>query len=188
MRKTLTIVLAATWGVFLLAACAAAAEPTTETAAEEPAAAMELAAPVPFEFGTLPGGGAGEVARYPLSDLVQYRALDSYAQPAFMDALVADGSLPPVEERLPPEPQVVPTAGMSDGQGIYGGVWRDFSAVQTEGWNLCAGQTQGWFGINYIYSEALVDSAPVFMRSDDFVPLPNLARSWDGNGAKTAPS
>lgn len=185
-RNALTVFLSLLLPILLLAACAGGAEPAAEEpmAEEQPAMAeeempMELAAPVPYEFGSLPGGGSGEVARYPLSDLVQYRALDSYSQPAFMDALVADGTLPPVEDRLPPEPMVIPTAGMSDGQGVYGGVWRDFSAVQTEGWNLCAGQTQGWFGINYIYSEALVDAAPVFMRSDDFAPLPNLAKSWE---------
>ena len=193
MRRLLTLAALLLACLLVLAACGrtadteeAPAEPepaAAEPAAEEPAAeedmAMELAAPIPYEFGTLPGGGSGEVARYPLSDLVQYRALDEYHQPAYMDAFVADGTLPPVEERLPPEPMVIPTAGMSDGQGVYGGVWRDFSAVQTEGWNLCARETQGWFGINYIYSEALVDSAPVFMRSDDFAPFPNLAKSWE---------
>ena len=181
MRRLLTLAALLLACLLVLVACGRTAD--TEEAPAAPAAeedmAMELAAPIPYEFGTLPGGGSGEVARYPLSDLVQYRALDEYHQPAFMDAFVADGTLPPVEERLPPEPMVIPSAGMSDGQGVYGGVWRDFSAVQTEGWNLCARETQGWFGINYIYSEALVDSAPVFMRADDFAPFPNLAKSWE---------
>ena len=132
MRRLLRLAALLLACLLVLAACGrtadteeAPAEPepaAAEPAAEEPAAeedmAMELAAPIPYEFGTLPGGGSGEVARYPLSDLVQYRALDEYHQPAFMDALVADGTLPPVEERLPPEPMVIPTAGMSDGQGV----------------------------------------------------------------------
>jgi len=156
-----------------------AAEETTaeETAAGETAEG-ELAAPIAFTAGEAPGEG-GEIATYPLEDLVRYEALDSYQEPEWVSELVAAGDLPPVEERLPAEPQVIPTAGMSDGIGVYGGVWRDFSAVPTEGWNLCAGQTQGWFGINYIYSEALVDSAPTFMRSDAVEPLPNLAKSWE---------
>jgi peptide/nickel transport system substrate-binding protein len=96
-----------------------------------------------------------------------------------MDALVASGDLPPVEERLPNEPQVFLASGMSTGLGEYGGVWRDFSACPTEGWNLGAGQTQGWFGINIIYQEALVKTGPIWMRSDNVEPFPNLAKSWE---------
>ena len=163
-------------------AAPAAEEAATEEGAGEEAAAdgeMALAAPIPFEVGEAPGGGGGEIATYPLEDLVRYEALDSYSQPEWMDAFVEDGTLPPVEERLPLEPQVIPTSGMSEGVGEYGGIWRDFSAVPTEGWNFCAGQTQGWFGINYIFLEALVESAPTFMRNDAVEPLPNLAKSWE---------
>ena len=70
-------------------------------------------------------------------------------------------------------------SGMSVGPGVYGGVWRDFSAVPTAGWNLCARQTQGWFGINYIYGESLVKSGPMFLRKDNLEPLPNLATDWE---------
>ncbi len=79
------------------------------------------------------------------------------------------------------EPQVFLASGMSSGLGEYGGVWRDFSACPTEGWNLGAGQTQGWFGINIIYVEGLLKSGPIFMRNDAIEPFPNLAKSWEWN-------
>jgi peptide/nickel transport system substrate-binding protein len=173
----------------VLSACGPAAQaPAAEEApaageaaapAAEAPAAVELQGPIPYPEAPIPPGGGGDIVRFPLDQILTYKALDSYSQPEWMDKFVEDGTLPPVEERLPKEPQVLLTSAMSDGIGVYGGVWRDFSAVQTEGWNLCAGQTQGWFGINYIYSESLVKSGPIFMRSDAVEPLPNLAKSWE---------
>ncbi|MCJ7550987.1 MAG: ABC transporter substrate-binding protein, partial [Anaerolineae bacterium] len=79
--------------------------------------------------------------------------------------------------------QVLLASGMEDGIGVYGGVWRDFSACPTEGWNLGAGQTQGWFGVNQIYEEALLSSGPIWRR-DQVEPFPNLAKSfeWSDDG------
>jgi peptide/nickel transport system substrate-binding protein len=72
--------------------------------------------------------------------------------------LVEAGELPPVAERLPKEPRVLKSAGMVDGMGVYGGVWRDTFAVPTVSWNWgVAGQTQGYFGINEMVQEPLVD-------------------------------
>ncbi|MEM7738343.1 MAG: ABC transporter substrate-binding protein, partial [Deinococcota bacterium] len=96
------------------------------------------------------------VRQFAIEELVDFRALDSYNQPDWMDVLVENGTLPPVEERLPDVPYVYLEGGMSNGIGEYGGVWRGFSAVPTEGWNLCSNLTQGWFGINAIYGEQLV--------------------------------
>jgi peptide/nickel transport system substrate-binding protein len=142
-----------------------------------PVAAQDIAEPVPYPPG-VPIGDSAEAKRFSLDEILTYKALDSYSQPAWMDQLVADGVIPPVEERLPKEPQVLLTSAMSDGLGEYGGVWRDFSGSNREGWNWCAGQTQGWYGINYIYAEGLVKSGPTFMRNDAVEPFPNLAKSW----------
>jgi peptide/nickel transport system substrate-binding protein len=139
---------------------------------------IEVAGAIPYPEGVPLGTGA-EAKKFPLEEMIVYKALDSYSQPEWMDALVADGTIPPVEERLPDEPQVFLASGMSTGLGEYGGVWRDFSACPTEGWNLGAGQTQGWFGINIIYQEALVKTGPIWMRSDNVEPFPNLAKSWE---------
>ena len=103
----------------------------------------EVADPVPYPEGVQLGDNP--IVRFPLSELLTYQALDSYSEPAWVAALVEAGELPPVEERLPENPQVILESGMSNGLGVYGGQWRDFSAVPTEGWNLCARQTQGWF-------------------------------------------
>jgi peptide/nickel transport system substrate-binding protein len=138
---------------------------------------VEVTGAIPYPEG-VPLGTGPEAVRYSVDQVLTYKALDSYSQPAWMDALVAAGTLPPVEERLPDEPQVMLTSGMSTGVGQYGGVWRDFSACPTEGWNNGAGQTQGWFGINIIYEEALLITGPLF-RSDKVEPWPNLAKSWE---------
>ena len=136
----------------------------------------EVADPVPYPEGVQLGDNP--IVRFNLDEMLVYKALDSYSEPAYVTAMVEAGELPPVEERLPDNPQVILNSGMSVGPGVYGGVWRDFSAVPTEGWNLCARQTQGWFGINYIYGESLVKSGPMFLRKDNLEPLPNLATDW----------
>ena len=139
---------------------------------------VEVQGPIPYPEGVPMAGGRAPV-KYDLDEIITYKALPEYHQPEWMDALVANGTLPPVEERLPKEPQVFLESGMSDEPGVYGGLWRDFCACPTEGWNLGAGQTQGWFGINYIFQESLVKSGPMFMRGDKSEPLPNLAKSWE---------
>jgi peptide/nickel transport system substrate-binding protein len=144
---------------------------------------VEVVGAIPYPAGVPMAGATGEAKRFPVDQVFVYKALDAYSQPDWMDALVANGTLPPVEERLPNEPQVMLASGMSAGIGQYGGVWRDFSACPTEGWNLGAGQTQGWFGINIIYEEALLLTGPLF-RSDKVEPWPNLAKSfeWSDDG------
>jgi len=144
---------------------------------------VEVVGAIPYPDGVPMAGAAGEATRFPLDEVFVYEALDEYNQVDWMDALVANGTLPPVEERLPNEPQVMLASGMSNGIGQYGGMWRDFSACPTEGWNLGAGQTQGWFGINIIYEEALLLTGPLF-RSEKVEPWPNLAKSfeWSDDG------
>jgi peptide/nickel transport system substrate-binding protein len=140
------------------------------------AGAGDLAGPVPYPAPT--EGLVQQPRTFPLEQILEHKALKSYSQPAWLDPRVAAGKLPPVEQRLPEEPQVMRTAAMSDGPGEYGGVWRDVYASPTEGWNWGAGQSQGYFGLNAIVQESLVRSAPIYRRADRPEPLPNLARSW----------
>jgi len=145
---------------------------------------IDVQGAIPYPEGVpMAGSSGGGGERLPLDQILTYKALPEYDQPEWMDALVANGTLPPVEERLPKEPQVMMASGLEDGIGEYGGVWRDFSACPTEGWNLGAGQTQGWFGINIIYEEGLLVSGPIWRR-DKVEPLPNLAKSfeWSDDG------
>jgi peptide/nickel transport system substrate-binding protein len=122
-----------------------------------------------------------EVQRQPISEILTYKALPEYHQPEWMDALVASGALPPVEERLPEEPQVLLKSGMVDGIGVYGDSWRDFSACPTAGWNNAAGVTSGWFGIESMSfnHSALVKTGPLYRVDQDIEPLPNIAMSWE---------
>lgn len=123
--------------------------------------------------------GARETEKLPLDQILTYKALDSYSEPEWISELVAAGELPPVEERLPKEPRVILASGMSDGIGVYGGVWRDFSACPTEGYNRGAGQSAGWFGIEAAIFASLLKSGPIYRRSDAIEPLPYVAKSWE---------
>lgn len=120
-------------------------------------------------------------------DLWTYKALPEYHQAPFLDALVESGALPPVAERLPAEPLVMKTGAMSDGIGEYGGVFRHVIGGRPEGWNLVAGQHQGWGGINLATQECLVRQGPRWQvkPEDQTGPLPNLARAWEWNDDKT---
>jgi len=113
-----------------------------------------------------------------LDDIVGYGALPSYTEAPELAALVEQGLLPPVEERLPVEPRIVKRGQMVDGTGVHGGVWRDTFAVPTESWNWGAGQTQGWFGVNEMVQAWLVDLFPMWMMEEP-EPVPHLAKSWE---------
>ena len=113
-------------------------------------------------------------------EVFTYRALDSYAEPAFMTAFVEAGLLPPVAERLPPEPLVFSAANMPDGIGVYGDVMRHVIGGRPEGWNFWVGQSYGWGGIDIGLVECLTRTGPLFMiNPEDLEPMPNLARSWE---------
>jgi len=117
----------------------------------------------------------------PIDQIVTYKALPEYHEPAWMTELVEAGELPPVAERLPKEPQVVLMSGMVDGIGVYGDSWRDFSACPTAGWNNGAGVSAGWFGIESMYHSdgALMQTGPLFRADQDIIPFPQLAKSWE---------
>jgi peptide/nickel transport system substrate-binding protein len=160
----------------------AAEEPAAEEpAAEEPAMMYTIKDPVPYPDPNELDLGGGEAIRLPIDQIFTYKALPEYNQPEWMDALVADGTLPPVEERLPKEPQVVLTSGMPDGIGVYGDVWRGFSACPTAGYNNMAGVSMGWFGIESYTTRynALVETGPLYRVDQDIEPLPGLAKSWE---------
>ena len=55
---------------------------------------------------------------------------------------------------------------MKDGIGVYGDLWRGFSACPTAGYNDMAGTTMGWFGIESYTSRygALVKTGPLYPR------------------------
>ncbi len=131
----------------------------------------------------LQSGFAQEAARslrgsLQLDDIVGYEALPSYTEAPELAALVEQGLLPPVEERLPVEPRIIKRGQMVDGTGVHGGVWRDTFAVPTESWNWGAGQTQGWFGVNEMVQAWLVDLFPMWMMEEP-EPAPMLAKSWE---------
>src|SRR5260221_11519005 len=125
-------------------------------------------------------GGGGAVKPLPIDQIVVYKALPKYHQAPWLDKPVASGDLPPVEKRLPKEPAVYLKSGMKDGIGVYGDLWRGFSACPTAGYNGMAGISLGWFGIESytVHYGALVKTGPLFRASQDIEPMPEVAKSW----------
>ena len=114
------------------------------------------------------------------ADIYEYKALASYTEPAWVDAFVKAGTLPPVAERLPKEPLVYKTANEPDGTGVYGDVMRHVIGGRPEGWNFWAGQSYGWGGIDIGLVECLTRTGPLFqVNSADLQPMPNLAKAWE---------
>ena len=122
----------------------------------------------------------GEIELLPYDAIQSFRALPEYNEPDWVADLVAAGELPPLEERLPAEPLVIEEAVMSDGIGVYGGVFRHVIGGRPQGWNWAAGQHHGWGGVEYTVQECLTRTGPMYMLDQSRVePLPNLARSWE---------
>ena len=142
---------------------------------------VEVQGAIPYPEGQPLGLEEVTINKLTIDEWIDYRAMDSYNEPEWISELVAAGELPPVEERLPKEPQVILTSSMEDGIGVYGGSFRGFSACPTAGWNNSAGVSSGWFGIeSYSYAHnALVFTGPLYRMDQDVEPIPNLAKSWE---------
>jgi peptide/nickel transport system substrate-binding protein len=159
----------------------AATQAPAATEAPTAVPAAKIMPPIPYPEPPNLGLGGATVKKLPLDQIVTYKALPEYHQPAWMDKLVASGKLPPVKDRLPKEPQVYLTSGMKDGPGVYGDLWRGFTACSISGYNRMAGMSMGWFGIDD-YTEtngALVKTGVLFRVNQDIEPMPNVAKSWE---------
>jgi len=150
-------------------------------AATQPAAAANVKPPIPYPDPPALQVGGAPVHKLPIDQIVTYKALPEYHEAPYLTKLVQEGKLPPVKDRLPNEPQVYLTSGMKDGIGVYGDVWRSFSACPTAGYNQMAGVTMGWFGIDSysIQYQALVKTGPLFRADQDIQPMPETAKSWE---------
>jgi peptide/nickel transport system substrate-binding protein len=137
-----------------------------------------LQGPIDYPEGQVMAGST-QPKTFSIDQMEVYKKLDKYSEPEYVTKLVQQGQLPPIEQRLPETPQVIPNAFFSDGPGEYGGVLRDIWASPTEGWNWGAGVSQGYFGINAIVIEELVKTGPMWLRGDKLEPVPNLATSWE---------
>jgi len=92
------------------------------------------------------------------------------------------------QDRLPKEPQVYLKTGMKDGIGVYGDLWRGFSAAHA-GYNEMAGVSMGWFGIESYTDryQSLVKTGPLYRASQDIEPCLHWPRAgWSADG-KTRP-
>ena len=128
-------------------------------------------------FGSEDSRGLGGAFSSP-SEMFEYRALASYSEAPSLAALVAEGKLPPVEERLPEEPFVWKTAVMVDGIGVYGDVMRHSRGSEPECWANMMGCYSGWEGGQGYKNEGLVNIALMWMLENP-EPVPNLATHWE---------
>jgi peptide/nickel transport system substrate-binding protein len=145
------------------------------------AAQSSVAPPIPYPDPPDLGLGSIDVNKLPMDQIVVYKSLPEYHQAPSLDKFVADGTLPPVAERLPKEPAVYLKTGMKDGIGVYGDLWRGFSACPTAGYNYMANVSMGWFGIESytVHYNSLVKTGPLFRSDQDIEPMPEIAKSWD---------
>lgn len=123
----------------------------------------------------------GEIKFVGRGEIQEYKALESYSEPAWVtENFVETGKLPPVAERLPKEPLVFKTGNMPDGIGEFGGTLRHVIGGRPEGWNWIAGQAQGWGGISMMMWECLTRTGPLYqVKAEELEPLPSLAKSWE---------
>jgi peptide/nickel transport system substrate-binding protein len=134
--------------------------------------------PIPYPVNPSAQDSSNKIKYYNLSDVMEYRTLPNYSEPESVAALVRQGKLPAVKDRLPTKPYVIKTSFMADGAGQYGGVFANVFAVPIEGWNYAGGAVNGWFGIEAVYDEELLDAGPAYLRKDRTEPFPNLATDW----------
>jgi peptide/nickel transport system substrate-binding protein len=99
----------------LLGACGAPATPTTAPAVEP----TQPPAPAPTQP---PAAAPTEPpAEAPIEPAEPPAPVSMYNEAPMLQDMVASGELPPVEERLPENPLVIP---VTDSIGEYGGIWR----------------------------------------------------------------
>jgi peptide/nickel transport system substrate-binding protein len=99
----------------LLGACGAPATPTTAPAVEP----TQPPAPAPTQP---PAAAPTEPpAEAPVEPAEPPAPVSMYNEAPMLQDMVASGELPPVEERLPENPLVIP---VTDSIGEYGGIWR----------------------------------------------------------------
>ena len=85
----------------------------------------------------------------------------SYNEAPVLAALVAEGKLPPVEDRLPDNPLVL---RVGERIGDYGGTWRNVTTCTDKGGS-----------IEYMHDQ------PIAMDVDDATPMPNVVRAWESS-------
>jgi len=160
MKRTKLLLLLLTLLVataLVLAACGGGA--TEEPAAEEPA--EEPAVEEPAEEPAEEEAGEGIVAEEATPTAVVMEEVSAYGEAPMLAEMVAAGDLPPVEERLPIEDDIMVIAPF-DGIGEYGGTWHNVT------W---------WQGMGNI--EMIVYDPPVRWNSSYTGYEPGLLKSWE---------
>jgi len=125
--------------------------------------------------------GQSKVKLLDVTEFYEYKALPAYHEPDWVTKNYVDtGKLPPLKDRLPPQPLIFKTAGMPDGVGVYGDALRQVGGDVPQGFNFYAGENAGYGGVETGMMECLTRTGPLFqVKHDEVAPLPNLATSWE---------
>ncbi|MEZ4510473.1 MAG: ABC transporter substrate-binding protein [Chloroflexota bacterium] len=170
MKKLTLIAFMLMLGLFLVACGAdtpaeapAAEEPAAEAPAAEEPAAEEPAAeePAAEEPAAEEGGGIQQAEEEAVVEDTAVVETSEYGEAPMLAEMVAAGSLPPVEERLPAKEDIQVVTPV-DGVGEYGGTWHNAS------W---------WQGMGNI--EMIVYDPPVRWKPDYTGYEPGLVKSWE---------
>jgi len=126
---------------------AACAQPTTEpTPVAEPTTVPPTAAPIAG-----PGGAEAAPTTAPAEPVARFKEAPMLAD------LVAKGELPPVEERMPENPDVLPPVDLI---GKYGGTWRRGFKGVSDRWGptKLKSNNLAWFNLDLTLRPALAES------------------------------
>ncbi len=119
--------------------------------------------------GTVPGQGVtGITSNLPIKPI---RFSGRYKESPTFAALVKAGKLPPVEQRLPDNPYVVPHPWCTEGK--YGGVMN----------SICS-DTSDW-STTHLQQESMYGHSPLRWLRDGQEVGPGLAESWESNEQTT---
>ncbi len=92
----------------------------------------------------------------------------AYNEAPMLAEMVANGELPPVDERLPAEPQVVEP---EDRIGTYGGTLRFGEVNPINLWSFATLRMNGLFRYDFSNTQVFMDIAKDYYFSDDFTTL-----------------
>ncbi|MFH1730203.1 MAG: ABC transporter substrate-binding protein [Planctomycetota bacterium] len=114
------------------------------------------------EPGAKPGGGAKPAGAVGRGHSFQYKGPmpTAFHEAPELAALVKEGKLPPVDERLPKEPLVVPVV---ERIGKYGGTWRRAFTGPADGQNI----------------DRLQHDHVIYYDLDGYTLVPHIAKSWE---------
>ncbi|MEJ7653592.1 MAG: ABC transporter substrate-binding protein [Chloroflexia bacterium] len=148
-------------GGAVVAACGGGAQPTV--------IGDEAAPATPPPGGPTAPSGPQPTVPIDVGASTPVRSVGAYKESPLLKAMTDAGTMPPVAERLPKQPYVVPHAWITPGK--YGGTMR---------WS-----TNSEWGLGHFVQESMYGHSPIRWLKDGLEIGPGLAESWGPNGSQS---